>query len=639
VKIALTGGAYQAHSVIASAQRSLNLFAEPLPQQQGEPMPMAHYPTPGLRLLSTLPEGPVRGIRQVATGAIYAVAGNGVYQIDPNTWAGTLIGTIGDGLKTPVSMADNGLDLVIVNGTSSGWDVTLSNNTFTLIPTTDIVTPVTASTTAAITAGTARYTSFTTPLSGSISMATVSLGAGYTGNLQAAIFADAGGAPGAAVGLVANTLANPVAGSNTLLFGTPITVTQGTQYWLGFDSDTTGGTWSVAAGTTGLSSTTAYADFPAASPATTAAAAVVASVSVSNDPQGMFSGADRVDYLDTYLIFNKPGTPQFYISGSLAITFDSLDFANKESYSDLLITLIVARRLIYLLGERTTEIWYDSGAVFSTSGSDASTVASSGFQFSQLPSVFVDHGCAAKYSAANYDNGIYWLTRDRQGHGIVMKADNYVTTRVSTFAIEAEIAGYARIDDAIGFCYQLAGHSFYVLTFPHADHTWCYDITTKEWHEWAWIDSNGTEHRHRANCYWACNGTPVVGDWQNGNLYALDNTVFTDNGAPIKRVRSYPHLLADGKRVFYQQFLADIECGEIAETDAPQQISLRWSDDRGHSYGNPLLQPSGNTGEYLTSMQFQRLGMARDRVFEISWSVPAKLVLQGAWIDATPGTS
>jgi hypothetical protein len=516
-KIALTGGAYQAHSVIASAQRSLNLFAEPMPEQQGEPMPVACYPTPGLRLLSTLPTGPLRGIRQATTGGIYAVGGDNVFLIDPTTWAGTLIGTIGDGLKTPVSMMDNGLDLIIVNGSAAGWDITLATNAF--------------------------------------------------------------------AGII--------------------------------------------------------------------------------DPNGMFSGADKVDYLDTYLLFNKPNTPQFYISGSLAVTFDTLDFANKESYSDELVTLAVAKRELYLLGERTTEIWYDAGASFSTTD----TTAATSFQFAQVQATFIDHGCAAKYSVANYDNTIFWLSRDRQGQGIVVMAAGYQAQRVSTYAIEAEIAGYDRITDAIGFCYQLAGHAFYVLTFPHADHTWCYDITTKLWHEWAWIDSNGSEHRHRANCFWPCNDTLVVGDWQNGNLYALDNRVFTDNGQPIKRVRSYPHILADGKRVFYRQFLADIETGTgdapVAVPDGPllretgssylredgsvlqrednplavSLVSLRWSDDRGHSYGNPVTQDGGVTGQYLRSCQWQRLGMARDRVFELSWSTPVLRALQGAWLEAQPGSS
>ena len=405
MKIPLHGGAYQAHSVIASAQRSLNLFSEPVAEGQGEPMPAANYPTPGSVLLSTIGAGPIRGIRQVTTGGIYVVSGSTVYSINPTTWAGTALGNITPGLKTPVSMCDNGLDMLIVDGTANGWDVNLAANT----------------------------------------------------------------------------------------------------------------------------------------------------MSVVSDPSGMFSGADRVDYLDTYFILNKPGTPQFYISGSLAVTFDPLDFANKESYSDELVTLVVARRELYLLGNRTTEIWYDAGATDTAAGS---------FPFAEVQGVFIDHGIVAKYSIGQYDNSIYWLTRDRQGQGIVMTAAGYETKRISTYAIEAELRTYARIDDAIGFTYQIAGHTFYVLTFPHADHTWVYDITTGLWHEWLWIDTNGTEHRHRANCFCAVNETLVVGDWQNGNLYALDQNVFTDNGQPIKRVRSFPHMLADGKRVFFRQLLVDISTGD-----------------------------------------------------------------------------
>ena len=191
------------------------------------------------------------------------------------------------------------------------------------------------------------------------------------------------------------------------------------------------------------------------------------------DPNGMFAGADRVDYLDTFLLFNKPATPQFYISGSLAVTFDPLDFANKESYSDLLVTLCVAKREVWLLGQRTTEIWYNAGATDTGAGS---------FPFAEVQSVFVDHGCAAKHSVANYDNSVFWLTQDRQGRGFVMMGAGYQTQRVSTYAIEAEFNTYSTISDAIGFCYQLAGHTFYVLTFPTADHTWCYDVGTKLWH-------------------------------------------------------------------------------------------------------------------------------------------------------------
>jgi hypothetical protein len=551
MKVALAGGAYQAHSVIASAQRSLNLYSEPMPEGQHEPMPAANYPTPGTVLLKTIGTGPIRGIRQCTTGGIYVVSGSTVYSVNPTTWEGTALGTITPGLKTPVSMQDNGLDMLIVDGTAKGWVVNLASNAFAQIPLTATQTPVGASGTAAITAGTALYTPFTPTVTGQITGATVALGAGYTGKLQAAIFNSTGVGPGASLG-IANVVTNPAAGAIALTFGGAVEVTAGTQYWLGVDSDTSAGTWSVQTSGGGVQSSTPFASFPANYPAVTGAAAVVVTVTESNDPSGMFSGADRVDYLDTYFILNKPGTPQFYISGSLAVTFDPLDFANKESYSDELVTLVVARRELYLLGNRATEIWYDAGATDTAAGS---------FPFAEVQGVFIDHGIVAKYSIGQYDNSIYWLTRDRQGQGIVLTAAGYETKRVSTYAIEAELRTYPRIDDAIGWCYQIAGHTFYVLTFPHADHTWVYDITTGLWHEWAWIDANGTEHRHRANAFWPCNDTLVVGDWQNGNLYALDNTVFTDDGQPIKRVRSFPHSVADGKRVFYRQFIADFDTG------------------------------------------------------------------------------
>ena len=60
-RIALTGGAYQARSLIAGAQRCVNVYAEPVPHGQGEPVVSVHYPTPGLiRLCASA--GAVRGL-------------------------------------------------------------------------------------------------------------------------------------------------------------------------------------------------------------------------------------------------------------------------------------------------------------------------------------------------------------------------------------------------------------------------------------------------------------------------------------------------------------------------------------------------------------------------------------------------
>jgi hypothetical protein len=72
---------------------------------------------------------------------------------------------------------------------------------------------------------------------------------------------------------------------------------------------------------------------------------------------------------------------------------------------------------------------------------------------------------------------------------------------------------------------------------------------------------------------------------------------------------------------------------------AAKELISRWSDDRGHSWGSWVTQSIGEAGEYRTSLQWQRLAYARDRVFEISWSVPMRTALQGCWVDVTPAQS
>lgn len=69
-------------------------------------------------------------------------------------------------------------------------------------------------------------------------------------------------------------------------------------------------------------------------------------------------------------------------------------------------------------------------------------------------------------------------------------------------------------------------------------------------------------------------------------------------------------------------------------TPQGQLVFLSWSDDRGHSWSNPVGQPIGARGDYLASIQWQRLGLARDRVFRLTFSVPVATAILGAYIEA-----
>jgi hypothetical protein len=266
-----------------------------------------------------------------------------------------------------------------------------------------------------------------------------------------------------------------------------------------------------------------------------------------------------------------------------------------------------------------------------------------------MPGVFIEHGCIAKYSVCRQDLNVYMLGQDEQGQAIALKINNYAAERISTHAIENIWSQYSTIADCICFTYQQEGHTFIVYTFPAANATWVFDAAMGLWHQRAFTDNSGNANRIRANCAANAYGMIVVGDWQNGQLYQLTLSAQTDevdgNGLnpdgsyPIVRTRSWPALLNEDRRVIYNKFIADMEAGndtgaiDGSSSLSPPVISLRWSDDRGKTYGNRMEQSLGAIGQYLTSLQWRRLGMARGRVFELSWSVPGPTALNGAYVD------
>ena len=62
-------------------------------------------------------------------------------------------------------------------------------------------------------------------------------------------------------------------------------------------------------------------------------------------------------------------------------------------------------------------------------------------------------------------------------------------------------------------------------------------------------------------------------------------------------------------------------------------VFLSWSDDRGVTFQNPVPQTMGQTGQYLTTISWNRLGMARDRVFKLEWSAAVRTALNGGFTE------
>jgi len=334
-----------------------------------------------------------------------------------------------------------------------------------------------------------------------------------------------------------------------------------------------------------------------------------------------FYGGNQVNYVDGYFVLNRIGTRQWYISLPNSTTFDPIDYASTTGFSDSLIGIGITRRYVYLFGKITTEVWFNQG--------------NTTFPFGRLPGSFMQYGCAATNSIAQMDGELYWVAQSPQGQAFICKTANFAANIISTFAINNELQGYPTLADAIGYTYELNGHFFYVVTFPTANKTWVYDLSNQQWNEWNYIDNEGGFNRHRSNCFAFAYRKLIVGDWETGNLYAIDQDNYTDNGQVITRVRTFYHMEDDSSnRVRYRSLILEMESGNGFNNEEIN-VGLRWSNDRGKTYGNPVFQSLGMEGEYITVMQWNRLGMARDRVFEVSWSPPVRTALNGVFIDAS----
>ena len=192
----------------------------------------------------------------------------------------------------------------------------------------------TSSATSNISVGVARYTPFTPAYDGTVGSVILTLAAGYTGNMKCSMFASSGTAPTTVLGS-ATAISNPVSGSNTFTFGTPVAVADGVQYWVGFDSDTnvTNG-WQNTTGTPGATSTTSYALFPVASPVvTTGQTMSLCTINITVTSNCSVVNEAQQDAATSYVYSSTPGQSDLYGISSIASTPVSTIAVTTRSYA------------------------------------------------------------------------------------------------------------------------------------------------------------------------------------------------------------------------------------------------------------------------------------------------------------------
>lgn len=337
-----------------------------------------------------------------------------------------------------------------------------------------------------------------------------------------------------------------------------------------------------------------------------------------------FHASSQGTFFDNYFVMAWDGTNKFFISASLdGTTYSGLDFASAQVSPDYVLAVVNQQQNLLVFGQKTIETWYDAGSV--------------NFPFQRVDGGTVERGCAAALTPVKEDNSVFFLGDDI----VFYRLDGVFPRRVSTHAIEDAWQRYSTVSDAFTFSYTFEGHKFIVLTFPTANATWVYDISTGLWHERDSVDEfNNSYGRWRGQCVAEIYNRILIGDAYSGKIGYLDDAVYTEFGNSIHGVMVSPVIHNDRRRVFMSRFELDIEQGVGTTTGqgSNPQIMLSWSDDGGRVFKSPQIwHGMGKLGEYSTRVFWTRLGQSRNRMMRVEISDPVRRNIIAAHADLTVG--
>jgi hypothetical protein len=316
-------------------------------------------------------------------------------------------------------------------------------------------------------------------------------------------------------------------------------------------------------------------------------------------------GAGDVEFCGNWLLFREPNSGRMFGAdlGS-ATSFDALNFVTAEASPDDMVGLKVDHGQPLLFGKKTVEIW------------DQTT--DPGFPFARASNGLVEIGCLSGRSIQKQDNSVFWLANDYT----IRRLDGATPVRVSHHGVEQSIVR-ATISACRSLAYSQGGHLFYVITFPEV--TWVYDCTTQRWHN---RSTYGYDY-WTANCHAQAFDIEIVGSSETANIGKLDPDVFTEWGGTQRASWQYQSIYAEERRVIHDRLSVVMEYGVGLTTGQGSDpvLMMDYSDDGGITWDALPNKKIGPLGNYQYTVDWERIGSARQRAFRGAISDPVKVAI------------
>lgn len=317
-----------------------------------------------------------------------------------------------------------------------------------------------------------------------------------------------------------------------------------------------------------------------------------------------FISPNSLGFSDSYFVISSNLSKWQIGSINDASAWAALDVATADGEPDALVRAGGLQAQVMLFGERSTEIWVDTGSA------SFAYERSSVLEIGMLP--------GASNSLATVEQSLCWVAHDRT---VRMLGQGYSAERISTAAVERDIQSVADPSTINATSWVSNGHTFYKITCP--DWTWVYDTVTSLWHQRASYGQNNWN----VSFVVQFGEKLIAGDATTNTIYEMSADFFDDAGSPLISVAQMPPVHAFPYKTTHHALYIDAERNvgmAYGNTqDVNPSIMVDWSDDDGNTFKTQRTVSLGVQGNLKKRLQpINRLGQAgaNGRVYRFSWS-------------------
>lgn len=302
-------------------------------------------------------------------------------------------------------------------------------------------------------------------------------------------------------------------------------------------------------------------------------------------------------------------------------SYNALNFAEAEVQPDAVVVGFAYSQIIYMFGETSTELWYNSGI-----GNPP---------FDRQDTSLVNVGIAGKSAVAKTDSYLYWLGDDRKFY----QCAGASARSISTVPVANLVEGFADVSDCVASSFVINGLDMVVFQFPSADRTL---VFSEKYTNWVTIGSSSSYPGSRwygnqvVRCY---EKNLAVGD---GAVYEIDTATYEDGGDTRLRVRTLPSIsgamIQTDQQITVGRLRVNMQCGVGLATGQGSDpvIMCQWSNDGGHTWGAESQVSIGVAGDYTIPVDFFQFTTGYDIRARIQCSDPVFLSVFDGFVELRP---